>query len=589
MIHFIFSPKDRRYLFLKGDTPEDDEAFVRLKDWMNLVDPICYLPSWRLPTKKTEDFLYGYNQPTGDRIWYCAAGLWQAVYMFLRDNNIPFDGLVENKDVFKHTPRHTYDEFRAIVDSWHLALPPRDYQYEATYKILQWRQSVSSLSTRAGKTLIAYMVFRYMRERMGARKILAIVPSVSLVKQMYQDFKDYGDWFRTECIWSQGKLVESADFTVGTFQSLIKFLDRTDRKYDPSFFNGYDVMFVDEVHRATASQIRMILRHATLMNDLKIAFGMTGTLPKEHTIPYYTLHALLGAKIQDISPKELMDEGYISKVDIRQVRLNWTTDKSESLVRGLWRKAAEYCVSEYTFTGTGKERKKVPLKEPKFMFRYEKNLPAGVLDAWGGICGRIEDPDARAAEYAAWLKKFIPTLQGTSLLQAEQMMLHFLDARVGYLLENILPVCDRNTLVLAHHTDYIRYITKRVKERYPDRHVAVITGSVTPKKRSDIIRMMREHDDCVLVASYGTMSTGITLHNLCFGVLFESFKSEVVNIQSIGRGLGLSDNKDVFTVYDVTDRFPEMYASDRLYAQGRERMKLYKEYRYPCEVINVRL
>ena len=40
------------------------------------------------------------------------------------------------------------------------------------------------------------------------------------------------------------------------------------------------------------------------------------------------------------------------------------------------------------------------------------------------------------------------------------------------------------------------------------------------------------------------MSTGITLNNLCYGVLFESFKSNVVNMQSIGRGLGLKELSD---------------------------------------------
>ena len=50
------------------------------------------------------------------------------------------------------------------------------------------------------------------------------------------------------------------------------------------------------------------------------------------------------------------------------------------------------------------------------------------------------------------------------------------------------------------------------------------------------------------------MSTGITLSNLCFGVLFESFKSNVVNMQSIGRGLGLSEMKDEYTLYGFKDR-----------------------------------
>jgi type I site-specific restriction endonuclease len=71
------------------------------------------------------------------------------------------------------------------------------------------------------------------------------------------------------------------------------------------------------------------------------------------------------------------------------------------------------------------------------------------------------------------------------------------------------------------------------------------------------------------------MSTGITLSDLCYGVFFESFKSNVVNMQSIGRGLGLSDIKDKYRLFDIVDCF-ENTITNKIFLQGLERIKIYK-------------
>ena len=81
------------------------------------------------------------------------------------------------------------------------------------------------------------------------------------------------------------------------------------------------------------------------------------------------------------------------------------------------------------------------------------------------------------------------------------------------------------------------------------------------------------------------MSTGITLSNLCFGVLFESFKSNVVNMQSIGRGLGLSELKDEYVLYDVIDCFNPKILTNKIYLQGLAKIKIYQENNYKYSII----
>lgn len=591
MIHFVFSESDTRYLFLKYDSEYDEINLKKLKDHINLTDPICYLSTYHGPPF-TQDFLYTYVQPSGNIIYYCAIGLWQEIYLFFKENNIPFDGLLDHSEVFKRNIPHTFEQFKEIVDNWGLKFSPRPYQYEAAYKILNWKQSVSELATRAGKTLIAYMIFRYCIEYLGAKRILMIVPSIQLVTQGYNDFSEYAEFFNTECVWGGGKLVESANLTIGTFQSLIKFLDKgtkskPNKKYNPDFFNGYDIVFVDETHRATANQIKTIISQP-FMKDVKIAFGMTGTIPKKKTIEYYCLKSLLGATIQEIKPKYLMDEGYISKVNITQVRLHYK-DLEKAINHYIL--CAEYALSEFVteerINRNGKKvQERIKLTAPQFQIQFKKKLPIGINEMRLQF---YEDTDEGKKNWIQTLKTYINMSEATNSLVVERMVSHFMTERIDYLCNNILAQCDKNTLVLAHHTEYINYITDIIKKRFPNKHIDTITGAVSPKRRDEIKQMLKENNDCILIASYGTLSTGITLSNLCYGVLFESFKSDVINMQSIGRGLGLSELKDEFILFDVIDCFDRKILSNKIYLQGLAKCKKYDVEQYPYKIINVNI
>ena len=119
-------------------------------------------------------------------------------------------------------------------------------------------------------------------------------------------------------------------------------------------------------------------------------------------------------------------------------------------------------------------------------------------------------------------------------------------------------------------------MTNIIEKKFGDEHIIVkITGSVNAKKRDLIKQQLKDNNNCILIASYGCMSTGITLSDLCYGVLFESFKSDVVNMQSIGRGLGLSDIKDKYRLFDVVDCF-ETTITNKIFLQGLARIKIYK-------------
>ena len=55
-------------------------------------------------------------------------------------------------------------------------------------------------------------------------------------------------------------------------------------------------------------------------------------------------------------------------------------------------------------------------------------------------------------------------------------------------------------------------------------------------------------------------------------------------MQSIGRGLGLSDLKEEFILYDVIDVFNKKYLSNKIYLQGLAKCKIYTEEQYPYQI-----
>ena len=147
----------------------------------------------------------------------------------------------------------------------------------------------------------------------------------------------------------------------------------------------------------------------------------------------------------------------------------------------------------------------------------------------------------------------------------------------------IIKRSSGNGIIFAQHVEYIKYLVEKLQEAFPDKTIYTITGSKSLKKRLKIIDEMEKNDNCILVASYATCSTGITFKNIQYGVFAQSFKSEIINRQSIGRLMLKGANKDSFPLYDIVDCFP----TKRLYLQGTAKIKSYKEDGWPYKIIEV--
>jgi superfamily II DNA or RNA helicase len=213
----------------------------------------------------------------------------------------------------------------------------------------------------------------------------------------------------------------------------------------------------------------------------------------------------------------------------------------------------------------------LPKSEQEFTIKHQKVLPYAVK--------QLKNVYTKS-QYKDYLVDLCKS-NGSNLLVLEQMLVHRSEKRMKLLIE-LLQTIHKNTIVFAHHTEYLRYVYDRLKVEFPDRNIYLITGSTNVKSRDKIKESLLHDENGILVASYGCLSTGITLKNLDYGIMFQSFKSQIINKQSLGRGLGLSDDKKCFYLYDFIDCFP----TKKLYMQGIAKVKLYKDEKYSIHLLN---
>jgi len=182
---------------------------------------------------------------------------------------------------------------------------PRDYQIEGVYDALKHNRKLLISPTASGKSLMIYSLVRYYVEK--GQKILLVVPTTSLVEQMYKDFQDYGFDSESYChkIYSGREKTSEYPVTITTWQSIYK-LDR-------SFFEDYGVVMGDEAHLFKSKSLIQIM---TKLHHAKYRFGFTGTLDGTQTHKW-VLEGLFGPSYKIIRTSELMEKGHVSKLDIR--------------------------------------------------------------------------------------------------------------------------------------------------------------------------------------------------------------------------------------------------------------------------------
>jgi superfamily II DNA or RNA helicase len=370
-------------------------------------------------------------------------------------------------------------------------ITPRDYQIEAVYEALRYNRKLLISPTASGKSFMIYSVVRYFVSK--GKKILLVVPTTSLVEQMYKDFQDYGWDAENHChrIYSGRERSNQSDVTITTWQSVYQ-LER-------SFFEEYDVVIGDEAHLFKSKSLIGIMDK---LHHAKYRYGFTGTLDGTQTHKW-VLEGLFGPSYKVTQTKKLIDEGHLATLDIQCLVLKYKPQKFDTYE-----------------------------DEIQFLISHERR------------------------------NKFI---------------------------KNLAVDLDGNTLVLysrveAHGKVLYELINSSVKN---GRKVFFIHGGVDAEDRELVRKITEEEKDAIIVASYGTFSTGINIKNLHNVIFASPSKSRVRNLQSIGRVLRKGKDKVKARLYDIADDLTIGSRKNYTLNHFIERVKIYVQEQFNYEIISI--
>jgi superfamily II DNA or RNA helicase len=158
-------------------------------------------------------------------------------------------------------------------------------------------------------------------------------------------------------------------------------------------------------------------------------------------------------------------------------------------------------------------------------------------------------------------------------------------------IKNLALDLKGNTLVLfqrveSHGAVLYEEINKNKGE---DQKVFFVHGGVDAEERELVREITERENNAIIVASYGTFSTGINIKKLHNVIFASPSKSRVRNLQSIGRVLRKGKDKTKAVLYDISDDCT--YKSRRNYTLNHliERIKIYNEENFNYEIITIQL
>ena len=441
---------------------------------------------------------------------YVPAGLWSLIRDTCKEYNFDLEirGLNERFD--RSTKQETFTKWVEDKFKDH-ELTPRPYQIETAYNIIKNKSCLAELATSAGKSLILYIVIGYLMEKKKTGKILMIVPNVSLVVQATEDFYEYNKGsldldLQIQQIFSGSKVRKNSNIVIGTYQSLVK------KKKE--YFDDYTTVMVDETHKAKAASIKTILEKCQVADRV---FGVSGTIPKDDSLDRLTLMAYTGPVIQKVGAAQLIDEGYISPVEVKIIEMNYAPESVRESFKFL--------------TRTEEDRKR--------------------------------------------------------LLHLEQNYAMNDKTRLSFVTDTLLKI-KKNQLVLFYRVDYGKSLFDEIRNKC-NRRIFYIDGGTDKELREEYKKQMEDGEEKILVASFGTFSTGINIKNLHSVSLTESFKSDVIIRQSIGRGLRKHETKDKLIILDFVDDFRFENFTNYLYRHSIKRREIYDEQKFPYEIKTLNL
>lgn len=145
-----------------------------------------------------------------------------------------------------------------------------------------------------------------------------------------------------------------------------------------------------------------------------------------------------------------------------------------------------------------------------------------------------------------------------------------------------------NTLLLYQYVDkHGKVLYNALRKKHPTRPVFFVCGEVGGDERTDIRELVETHTNAIIVASYATFSTGMSIKNLHNIVFSSPYKSKIRLLQSIGRGLRISNTKSKVDIFDIADDFSVGEHKNYGLKHLTERMKIYVRQQFPYKLVKI--
>ena len=486
MSHLTISKKNEVYLQVEAEP----HVYYELADQFTFEVPGAkFMPQYK--SKYWDGKIRLFNTQNGQ----VYVGLLDKIIQFCRDHEYSYE-FIDNKyfglpfEVNEGISKEGVKDYMNAISKY----SPREYQIEGVYDALRHNRKLLISPTASGKSLMIYAIVRYFVEK--KKNILIVVPTTSLVEQMYKDFADYGWDVGSYChkIYAGKERETKSQVIITTWQSIYKL----PRKY----FERFSVVIGDEAHQFKSKSLVSIL---TKLSNAKYRFGFTGTLDGSQTHKW-VLEGLFGPSYKIIKTNELMKKGHVATLDINVLLLKHPPQKFE-----VFEDEVQYIITHNRRNN------------------FIKNL---ALD-----------------------------LKGNTLI---------LFARVEGHGEPLYELINNNNTI-------------------ENRRVFFVHGGVDTQSREEVRDITERENNAIIIASYGTFSTGINIKNLHNVIFASPSKSRIRNLQSIGRVLRKGDNKTKATLYDIADDIS--YKSRKNYTLNHliERIKVYNEENFNYDIVNIPL
>jgi superfamily II DNA or RNA helicase len=378
----------------------------------------------------------------------------------------------------------------------------RDYQIDAVTTALDKERTLLLSPTASGKSFIIYTTMRWHLEH--NRKCIIIVPTTSLVEQLYTDFEDYSSangWQTSnhcQKLYSGFTKDITKEVLITTWQSV--YLQ------PKSWFRQFNVIFGDEAHQFKAKSLSTVMEK---MDNIRYRIGTTGTLDNKK-VHKLVLEGMFGPVHKVTTTKALMDSGKLSALNIMCVILKYSDEIRKTQKNMTYQEEMDFLVS---------------------------NQPRN---------------------------KFI---------------------------RNLAIKSEGNTLVLFQYVEkHGKVLYDLIKEKAnAKRKIFFVFGGTDTSDREAIRHITEGESDAIIIASFGTFSTGINIPSLENVIFASPTKSKIRNLQSIGRGLRLKEGKTTCNLFDIADDLHWKSWKNHTLNHAAERYKTYAEEDFKIKLVEVNL